>query len=177
MKIPPFEELQDGLPVWRVQVSDPAAAASQPIDFSWRELRLSKGSILCLAFSLHDGPGKPLLFHHALLGSSRGLANLRQAKGLLLIFERHGFISDGQKHVELGSEPPLLEAADPAVLTDYVEGWRRELPRLGSPAKIWDALEAQALQPVPAARRSPWPLLAAAALLALAATLAWYFFK
>jgi len=177
MKFAPFEEIQNGLPLWRLQVQDPAAAARSEMQFYCRQLRLPHGPVFALALSLQDGPGKPLLFHHALITASPGFSNLKKAGSALIAFERYGFISGGERkaNVDFRSLDPDFSGTEKA-LADYVGLWRREMPGGGSPAEIWDRMEKSKLRATRSvAARGGMVLLLLLILLAAAAVLAWMY--
>lgn len=142
MKYAPFEEMHNGQPVWRLQVEDPAAAAKSDLDFSCRQVSLPSGKVFALALALHDGQGRPLVFHHALITQSPGFNNLKATGSALVLFERHGFISGGEQRfpVDLSSLDPNFTGTTQA-LVEYVEAWRRELPIRKNPREIWLAME------------------------------------
>jgi hypothetical protein len=175
-RLAPFEETEDGLPAWRLQVDDPPGAAAAAHALAWRRLDYPQGSLLALALRVHEGAGRPLSFHHALLMSGPAYARLRAAGAMRLIFERHGFMSDARASLDIGLAPlaPALSGG-PEALAKYVEAYRALLPSQGSPEAVWDAIERGLAAPVPPKKKAAGKL-GLVLLALLAAALAAYFF-
>jgi hypothetical protein len=167
-KVPPFEAVESGEPVWRLQVDDPVAAAGARHQFNWAILHFPAGSVLAMVLRVHDGTARPLMFHHALLLGGQAARNLGAAATALLIFERHGFISDARAHLPLGlSALPPASPGDQVALAHYVEAYKAELPVLGSPEAVWAAIETRLHAPASTAPKKEFSWIPVLVLLGL----------
>lgn len=174
MNIPFSEEIQ-GWPVWRLQVDDPTAAGEAKIELAHRHLDFPQGGVMGLCLKVYDRPGRPALFHHALAFGSIEFLTLTRHKGILLVFEKKGWMSDAQKplNVDFSDYPALGEGQ--AALGPYLEAYRRLQAKHGSAERAWDAIELELRPPaVAVARRNWWPYVAA--LLALLGVGAYFAF-
>ena len=174
----PFEELRDGLPLWRLQVENPGTALDGRAELVWKALDFPQGGVLGLAVKLYDTPGRPAIHHHAVAFGSGALQALQQAQAVRLVYERQGWIKNMEKTLplDLGSLPSLPPGQE--ALAPYVEAYQRELPKAGSPEAAWDAMEQSLRQPVAAPVGVPAWLKVLLSLLAagLTAALAWFLF-
>lgn len=177
----PFSQIQDGLPIWTVEVDDPQAAQEHPADLHLRRIALPGGEILALALRIYDVARKPHLHH--LAGPMerpelRAWVQALLAKGAVgLVLQRSGWASSFERKLralpaELStlSEPPRPGSDPEGAIRAYLERYREALPRLGQPEAVWDEMSAASLAPK---QRSPAWLWILLLLAAIAAGLAW----
>jgi len=174
----PFEEIVDGLPLWRLQVENPGTALDGHANLVWKALAFPQGGVLALAVKLHDTPGRPAIHHHAIAFGSPALQALRQGQAVRLVYERKGWIKTMEKTVplDLSNLPSLPPGQD--ALVPYVEAYQRELPKAGSPEEAWNAIERSLREPAAvAAGRPVWlKVLLAVLCMGLVAAIVWFFF-
>ena len=162
----PFSESRNGLPVWRLQVEDPAKAVEAKVELASRSLDLPQGGVLALCLKLYDHPGRPALFHHAVAFGSVEQLTLSRHRSVLLVFERKGWMSDSSLPLAINfSELPAYGEGQ-AALAPYVEAYRR-LQGHG-PEAAWDAIEAELRPRVAVKAGMPFWFKALLGLLALA---------
>jgi len=169
--VKPFSEDKGGLPVWRLQVEDPKGAAVSQLELNFRALDMRHGAIAALVLRLHDGQGRPVIFHQALPVGGPELARIAAAGAFLAHFERHGFLEAAE--VRVAARIPDLSALRPTTAEDY-ESYMAAYRRLGNPEATWAELDAGRKAPKAKAASKAAALLLL--LLALAAAAAWYFF-
>jgi len=169
----PFEEVRDGLPLWRLQVEDPGSAMDGHAELVWKALAFPQGGVLALAVKLHDSPGRPVIHHHAIAFGTTALQSLLQARSVRLVYERKGWMNSMEKTlpVDLGGLPSLPPGQD--ALAPYVEAYQRELPKTGSPEAAWNVMEQSLRQPVTAGRPAWLKALLALLLAGLVAAALW----
>lgn len=180
-KHPPFSQVHDGVPVWELDVDDPQDFEACPAELSLRRLRLPQGEVLALALRLFDLALKPQLHHLAGPLARPEVAAwaqaLRQSRRLRLVLRRAGWATEAQRDI---AAPPLalapLEAPpqpgpDPeGAIRSYLDRYRQDLPKLGQPEAVWDALAAP--PKTAQAPKPPWGWIALGLLAAGAA--AWF---
>lgn len=182
-------EIEDGLPVWRVQVEDPQVAEKATSRAYARVLELPQGTVAAVALELYDVPGRPAYHHLCGTWQHPGLqawfAALRAQGKVRLRFERADWVVDSHRDVELDGpalaalptlSPPPGQDPDGAVRV-YSSFYREQFPRLKNAEAVWDACLADAYRPV-AVLASAWPKWALAIGIALALALgAWFAMK
>lgn len=180
-KAPPFSQIQDGLPLWVVDVDDPQAALQQPADLHLQRLSLPGGEVLALALRIYDVARKPHLHHLAGPLDRPEVAAwtqaLLQSGQVALVLQRSGWASTTERKVavpaaELAtlSVPPAPGQDPEGAIRLYLDRYHAEFPRLHQPEAVWDLI---ANPPVPVARqKTPWAWIVLALLGAGAA--AWF---
>lgn len=184
MRSGPYSELEDGLPLWRIQVDDPQAAMDAPLRLFVRVLPLPLGSVAAMALELSDVKGGRPSYHHVCGAWSHPdlqvwFTALRWAGKVRLRFEHAGWMSDAHRDVDVEPVAPAVSGterdADTAV-REYAAFYREQFPRLKSPVAVWEACLEQAERPAATVGTS-WKKWAwAVGLIVAAALAAWLAF-
>lgn len=164
----PLRTIEQGAPVWRVQVEDPQALMAVPTSCSFRLIKAPGGDLFAAALRLFDMPERPQVFHLAGPWSDPDLRAWVQAAAhsdsLRLRAERKGWANASDRDLEIdthallstvrGAEPEASDAE--GALLAYVAFYQAQYPRLHSPEAVWDAYEASLRAPAAVAEPRSW---------------------